>query len=44
MIVYQSNDRFYVPSANGVKEIPFSVVNRWREEGANVEIEVMEND
>ncbi|MET3697410.1 hypothetical protein SAMN05877753_1066 [Bacillus oleivorans] len=42
MIVYQSNNRFFVPSETGLKEIPFSVISKWREEGANVEIEVME--
>jgi hypothetical protein len=44
IIVVQINNGFYLPVANGLKEIDFGIVSAWCEEGEDVEIREVEQN
>ncbi|MCD7034339.1 hypothetical protein LRR81_08835 [Metabacillus sp. GX 13764] len=43
IIVYQADNRFFIAVGQGVREIPFAIVNEWRSTGSQVEIREVES-
>ncbi|MGD7007583.1 hypothetical protein [Metabacillus sp. 84] len=42
IVVFHAHNRFFVQVADGVREIPFSLINSWRNEGSEVEVKAVE--
>jgi hypothetical protein len=41
--IIQINNKFFVPTGDGLKEIPFAAINAWYEEGMKIEIKEVES-
>lgn len=40
--VFHINNRFFLPTGDSVREIPFAIVSAWEREGTEVEVKEVE--